>query len=100
MELTNMTNEELKSIIENANKIISDRVTNERRGCANAIFEAIRKFRDGGGSIYIEGTEYCVDEWANDRSILISSDIDSQTVFEINEYGDIIIKNLYFERDE
>ena len=100
MELNNMTNEELKSIIENANKIISDRVTNERRNCANAIIEAIHKFRDCGGSIYIEGTEYYLDEWGDSRSPHISSDIDSQTVFEINEYGDIIIKNLYFERDE
>lgn len=100
MELTNMTNEELKSIIDNANEIISDRVTNERRNCAKAIIEAIHKFRDCGGSIYIEGTEYCVDEWSNDMSIPILSDIDSQSLFEINEYGDLTIRNLYFERDE
>lgn len=100
MELTNMTNEELQSIVEKANNIIHDRTVKERNTYANAIIEAIHKFRDSGGSIYIEGTVYDIDECGDSMSTSVSGDIDCQSVFEIDEYGDLTIKDLYFERSE
>lgn len=96
MELTNMTNEELQSIIENANKIIHDRAIDERRTYANAIVENIHKLIKSGGSIYIQGAASCLDDWNIDLSF--ESTLDEDSICVVDKSGTLTIKDLYFER--
>ena len=96
MELSNMTNEELQSIIEGANKILYDRAIDERRTYANAIVENIHKLIKSGGSIYIQGAASCLDDWNTDLSIESVLDVDGICV--VDKSGTLTIKDLYFER--
>lgn len=97
MELTNMTAEELKSIIAEANKILSSRAVDERKKYANAIIENMHKLLKSGGSIFIYGTFYDDLEY-NKMEIECNIDIDQEIIDTVNDSGDLVLRDQYFER--
>lgn len=95
MEFTNMTTDELRSIVAEANKILSSRAIDERKKYANAIIENMHNLLKSGGSISIYGTLYDDD---NADEMYIESDLDQAIIGTVSNSGDLTLKELYFER--
>lgn len=95
MELTNMTTDELKSMVAEANKILSSRAVDERKKYADAIIENMHNLLKCGGSISIYGTLYDDDNY---DEMYIESGLDQGINGTVSNSGDLTLKELYFER--
>lgn len=95
MEFGLMTTEELKSIVAEANKILSSRAVDERKKYANAIIENMHNLLKCGGSISFYGTFYDDD---NGDEMCLECDLGQETISSVSNSGDLTIKDLYFER--